>query len=397
MASSLNHRLHTSPAQAGGDFKKQITQIIFLFSVFCFPFSFCYAQPSKYVRVSVIENAESLNLKAGGSYEITDSSGGVLSKGKNLKITVVAHKEGILIAGRDFRTNKLLIKTDDPDIFIINGRKFRGSLQFIIDKNGKLSVVNHIDLEDYVQGILYHEASHYWPMEALKAQAIVSRTYAVYQMQENKSKDYDLTSDIYSQVYGGKTSERYRTNKAVQETRGIVLTYKDKILPTFFHATCGGHTQDASKLWNIDMPPLKGVTCDFCKESPHFSWHYVLSLNEIKEKLIKAGYKIDELRSIEILGKDSSNRNTDLKIVSPLGDIKISAKDFRNLIGPNIIRSTNFKVNIISKDAIFEGFGWGHGVGLCQWGAYFMAKQGYTAEQILRYYYPESDVKTLGF
>jgi stage II sporulation protein D len=355
------------------------------------------AQPAKYVRVSVLENVESLNLKASGFYEITDSSGGVLSKGKNLKTTVVTHKEGILIAGRDFRTNKLLIKTDDPDIFIINGRKFRGSLQFIRDKNAKLSVVNHIDLEDYVQGILYHEASHYWPMEALKAQAIVSRTYAVYQMQENKSKDYDLTSDIYSQVYGGKTSERYRTNKAVKDTRGIVLTYKDKIFPTFFHATCGGHTQDASKLWNIDMPPLKGLICDFCKESPHFSWHYVLSLNEIKEKLIKAGYKIDELRSIEILGKDSSNRNTDLKLVSPLGDIKISAKDFRNAIGPNIIRSTNFKVNTISKDAIFEGFGWGHGVGLCQWGAYFMAKQGYTVEQILRYYYPESDVKTLGF
>jgi stage II sporulation protein D len=389
MASSLNHRLHR--------LKKQITQIFFLvFGLWSLVFGQS-AQPAKYVRVSVLENVESLNLKASGSYEITDSSGSVLHKGKSLKTTVVSYKDGFLIAGKNFKTNKVLIKTDDPDIFIINGRKFRGSLQFIRDKNARLSVVNHIDLEDYVQGILYHEASHYWPMEALKAQAIVSRTYAVYQIRENKSRDYDLTSDIYSQVYGGKTSERYRTNKAVKDTRGIVLTYKDKIFPTFFHATCGGHTQDASKLWNINMPPLKGLICDFCKESPHFSWHYVLSLNEIKEKLIKAGYKIDDLRTIEILGKDSSNRNTDLKLVSPKGDIKISAKDFRNLIGPNIIRSTNFKVNIISKDAIFEGFGWGHGVGLCQWGAYFMAKQGYTVEQILRYYYPESDVKTLGF
>ena len=229
MAPSLNHRLHR--------LKKQITQIIFLVSgVWCLA-SFCYAQPSKYVRVSVIENAESLNLKASGSYEITDSSGSVLSKGKSLKTTVVSYKDGFLIAGKNFKTNKVLIKTDGPDIFIINGRKFRGSLQFIIDKNAKLSVVNHIDLEDYVQGILYHEASHYWPMVALKSQAIVSRTYAVYQMQENKSKDYDLTSDIYSQVYGGKTSERYRTNKAVKDTRGIVLTYKDNIFPTFFHAT----------------------------------------------------------------------------------------------------------------------------------------------------------------
>jgi stage II sporulation protein D len=370
--------------------------VVLIFDIYILHFN-SYAQPSKYVRVSVIENVESLNLKASGSYEIIDSSGSVLSKGKNLKTTVVSHKEGILIAGRDFRINKVLIKINEPDIFIINGRKFRGNLEFIRDKNAKLSVVSHIDLEDYVKGILYHETSHYWPMEALKAQAIASRTYAVYQMQENKSKDYDLTSDIRFQVYGGKTSERYRTNKAVKDTRGIILTYKDKIFPAFFHATCGGHTQDASRLWDIDMPPLRGVTCNFCKESPHFSWHYVLALNEIKEKLIKAGYKIDALRSIEISGKDSFNRNTDLKLISSLGDIKISAKDFRNLIGSNIIRSTNFKVNIISKDAIFEGFGWGHGVGLCQWGAYFMAKQGYTAKQILRYYYPESDVKTLGF
>lgn len=352
-----------------------------------------YAQPSKYVRVSVVEGNRSLNLKVSGFYKITDSGGNILSKGKNLKTTVVAYKEGILIAGNNFRTKRVLIKTDGAGIFIINERKFKGNLEFIVGKESRLSAVNHIDLEDYVKGILYHEASHYWPMEALKAQAIVSRTYAVYQMQENKSRDYDVTSDIYSQVYGGKTSERYRTNEAVEQTRGLILTYKGKVFPTFFHATCGGHTQDASRLWNIDIAPLKGVACGFCKESPHFNWHYVLSLNEIKEKLTRAGYKINTLRDIKISGKDSSHRIINLKFVSPAGDIKISAKDFRNIIGPNIIRSTNFKVDVVDQDVVFTtGFGWGHGAGLCQWGAYFMAKQGYPAEKILKFYYPGSEL-----
>jgi len=350
------------------------------------------------VRVAIIQDVRYLSLKVSGYYEITDSSGkNILSRGKNLKTTVTSYKDGILIGGKTFNTDKVLISTNDLDVIIINGRTFRGNIQFIKNKNNKLAVINHIDLEDYIKGILYHEVSHYWPVEALKAQAIVCRTYAVYQMQENKSKDYDVTSDIYSQVYGGRTSERDRTNRAVDETCGLILTYKDKAFPTYFHATCAGHTEDASLLWDINIVPLKGVVCNFCKESPHFNWHYVLSLLEIKDKLIKAGYKISDINNIVILGKDNSGRITELKIISANRDLKILAKDFRNIIGPNIIRSTNFNVNIIDHDAVFVGFGWGHGVGLCQWGAYFMAKQGYNATQILKYYYPGTDVKTIGF
>ncbi len=358
----------------------------------------CHGQSSNYIRVAIIQNAETLSLKVNGSYEITDSKDEkVLSRGNNLKTTVTTYRGGILIGGRFFDTYKVSIKVNDPDIIMINGRKFRGNIQLIINNDANLLVVNNIDIEDYIKGILYHEASHYWPMEALKAQAIVCRTYAVYQCQENKSKSYDVTSDIYSQVYGGRTSERYRTNKAVDETKGEIITYKDKAFPAYYHATCGGHTEDVSLLWNIDIAPLKGVSCDFCKDSPHFNWHYVLTLKEVKDKLANAGYKVSDIKDIVILDKDKSGRIKNLNIVSAKKDLKISAKDFRNIIGPNIIRSTNFNVNVVDHDVVFEGVGWGHGVGLCQWGAYFMAKQGYTAEQILKYYYPKTDVKTIRF
>jgi len=97
------------------------------------------------------------------------------------------------------------------------------------------------------------------------------------------------------------------------------------------------------------------------------------------------------------MARDGSGRVTDLKIKTAKNESKIPAKDFRNIIGPNIIRSANFSVNLVHDDVVFEGLGWGHGVGLCQWGAYFMAKRGFSAMQILEYYYPEANLETIGF
>jgi len=145
------------------------------------------------------------------------------------------------------------------------------------------------------------------------------------------------------------------------------------------------------------MPPLKGVVCNFCKDSPHLRWHQVLSFKTIEEKLAASDYRIKKIRGFRTEGKDESGRITRLKIIGENKTVEMPAKDFRSIIGPNIIRSTNFSLQIIGPDVIFEGLGWGHGVGLCQWGAYFMAKQGYNYEEILKYYYPQTDVKALGF
>ncbi|HTZ11862.1 MAG TPA: SpoIID/LytB domain-containing protein [Candidatus Margulisiibacteriota bacterium] len=359
----------------------------------------CILQPvfaDNYARVAIIQNANSLSLKILGEFIISDISGkNTFYKGRGLRSTVTTFPGGISLAGRSFKEDKLLIKSWDPDTVIINGNTFRGDVSLIRDNKGNLTAVNKIALEDYIRGILYNEASHYWPMEALKAQAIVSRTYAVYQMQENAGRDFDLTNDTYSQVYGGSASERFRTDKAVEETKGLILTYQGKAIPAYFHATCAGHTEDASLVWKTDLPPLKGVPCDFCKESPHYNWHYVIFIGELRELLKKAGYDLGMIKQIQILGNDNSGRVTDLNIVSERNEFKIASKDLRNIVGANLLRSTRFTVTIEGDDAIFEGTGWGHGVGLCQWGAYFMSKQGWEAKKILQYYYPGTDVKAL--
>ncbi len=349
----------------------------------------------KYIRVAVIQDSQYLRLAVNGIYRIIDSgSGKILSRGKNLKSTVVSSKEGILLAGKNYRADKILIEADDPESISLNNRKFRGNVQIIKKSNLHLLAVNFINLEDYVKGILYNEISHYWPQEAIKAQAVVSRTFAIYLIQQNRNKDYDATNDIYSQVYGGRASERSRTNKAVDDTKGEVIFYQKKIFPAFFHATCAGRTEDVSELWNIDVPPLKGVVCGFCQESPHFHWHYVMTTKQIEEAMVKNGYKnCRQIEDIQILERDPSGRIRYLKIILPQETIKISAKDFRSIIGPNLIRSTNFKVEIAEKDAVFEGLGWGHGVGMCQWGAYFMAKSGKDYRQIIQYYFPGTQIR----
>ncbi len=357
--------------------------------------AFC-GEASPEVRVAVMQDVSSFRLKVNGFYRVETPADKANSwRGKGLNTTVTVSKEGILLGNAKSRPADLFIKPDKPGTLSVNNRVFLGSIRLIKKDNGRLSIINHVGLEDYVKGILYHEASHYWPMPALEAQAIACRTYAVYQARESRGKEFDLTGDTYSQVYGGRTSERYRTNIAVRDTAGKILTWQGEVFPAYYHATCGGHTEDASLVWNTNIPVLRGLSCNFCKDSPHFQWHYCLSADEAAEKLSSAGFKLEGIREIKILGRDDSGRVTGLELVSDQRTVRIPAKDFRIIIGSSLIRSTNFNVSASDGDFIFEGLGWGHGVGLCQWGAYFMAKDGKSAEEILSYYYPGAEITSL--
>ncbi|MDP3142823.1 MAG: SpoIID/LytB domain-containing protein, partial [Candidatus Omnitrophota bacterium] len=253
-----------------------------------------------YVRIAIIQDAASLKIAVHGPLEISAfNTGELLYKGKNLKTSIVLPiASGVKIKDMDFKIYGIRIAPDTSGNIYINGRRFRGEINIIRKENLKLLVINNLELEDYIKGILYHEVSHRWPLEIIKAQAVVARTFAVYQAQISRAKDFDLTADIYSQVYGGKTSETYRTSIAVNRTRGEILNYQDKIFPTFYHATCAGHTEDATELWDVNLAPLKGVACSFCAGSPHFKWRRDLSVSEAENKLVKAGFVLGGLEDI---------------------------------------------------------------------------------------------------
>lgn len=362
--------------------------LVITFAFLLFPFGLTSAFAHE-ARVRIMQDAVTLILTIKGGYKIEDAdTQKVLSQGKDLRATVTVAKNNILIGNTRSSSRRIYIRPADADALTINGRKFKGSIEFLKKDNASFSVINFIDLEEYIKGVLFHESSHYWPAEALKAQAIVCRSFALFQMQENTKSDYDVTSDIYSQMYGGSTSERYRTNRAVEETRDQVITYRGKIFPAYYHATCAGHTEDASALWNTDIPALKGVACGFCKGSPHYRWHLVLPENTLREKLAQSGYKFKKINAVSSAHKDVSGRIIELTISGGEKSLKLSGKDFRSSLGPNLIKSLQFEVSAAGSDFVFEGLGWGHGVGFCQWGAYFMAKEGRSCREILAHYYP---------
>ena len=351
-----------------------------------------YQDGPRNIRVRILRHLNSVKITLDSRYKIyTLKDNKLIKEGKSLYRAKVAAASGGLKIGKSLLNHEgIKIKTKKDGAIYIDKWRFRGEIGIFKDKNSKLVFVNYLDIEDYLYGVLRHEVSHRWPYEVLKAQAIAARTYALYQKEVMKDKAYDLTSDIYSQVYGGRRSEGYRTNKAVNFTKGKVLTYKGDIFPAYYHATCGGKTEDANNLWKTNLAPLKGVECKFCKRSKHFHWTRKIKLHDIE----KANLKLKGITSIKIESKNKAGRINDLIITHNAGVARIPGKDFRIAIGPNLLKSNNYEVAILGANAIFKGIGWGHGVGMCQWGAYYMAKNKYKAEEILQHYYPGTEIKT---
>lgn len=356
------------------------------------------ASDARIVRVLIMDDKDSVYLSIKDAYGIyAVNSGRVLMEGPRLATNICATKEGIMLGTKELKMGGIEIKAEGKAKIYIGGRIFRGDVDIVRKENGKLMVINHIALDDYLYGVLYHEVSHRWPMEALKAQAIVARTFALYQARQNKMQPFDLRNDIYSQVYGGSTSERWSTTMAVNVTKGKVLIYDGDLVPAYYHATCAGSTEDASNLWKVDLKPLKGgVACSYCAQSPHFKWTKEIPLWKIEEDLRKNGYKIGKIASIDILSKNSSGRVDKMEIKDDAGvSVVLTGKDFRQIVGPNELRSTKFETSIKCGSLIVYGHGWGHGVGMCQWGAFGMASQGKKVAEILAYYYPGSEIATI--
>ncbi|MFA5499782.1 MAG: SpoIID/LytB domain-containing protein [Candidatus Omnitrophota bacterium] len=360
------------------------------------------AQPVKkttnpILRVLVLDNKESVLLAIKGGYRIySTTSDKLLTGGYILHTIVSASDQGIMFGQRDLKFSKIRVVVPESSYVYIDGRAFRGSVDIIRKENMKLMVINRVPLEEYLYGVLYNEVSHRWPIEAIKAQAVTARTFALHQARQNKLQDYDLTNDIYSQVYSGAASERWSTTRAVKMTSGQILTCKGDIFPAYYHATCGGHTEDASNLWNIDLPCLKGVECGYCKESPHYKWTKTMTLADVEKKLNGGGYKLGKIKDISIVSKNNSGRIDKIEIKDEAGvSYIVTAKDFRHIIGPNEVRSTNFDVSINGDKLTLKGIGWGHGVGMCQWGAKGLSEKGKTCKEILDFYYPGAQITTI--
>lgn len=376
---------------------KRLKIWLVLFLGLCLPVFNLEAGPEPTLRVAVVVSAPRIKTAVHSPYQILDLATNQSLRQEGFLWTTILSpgQDGIILGKTALKTYGFRIQPRKNGAIYLNGRQFNGVVDIIQKPDKTLLAINRLDREDYVAGVLYNEVAPWWPMEALKAQAIVARAYGLYQAKVNAKKEYDFVCGSYSQAFGRRATEKGRIARAVKLTENQVLTYKDKLFLAFYHAACAGHTTNAASLWKINLPPLAGRECQFCQRSPYSRWQARLSLRQIEQALNKAGVKVGEIKSVRIVDRDISGRITDLEIISASGSTRINANRFRLAVGPNLIKSANFQLKMNKKAISFQGRGFGHGVGMCQWGAFFMARRAFSAEQILGYYYPQARIKNI--
>ncbi len=273
----------------------------------------------------------------------------------------------------------------------VGQKRFAGKLNlFVLDS--EILVVNVLGIEKYLNSVVGSEMPTKWPIEALKAQAIASRTYALKQKGNNL---FDIDSTQKNQVYNGLESRTYKTIRAVKSTRSLVLTYKNKLINALFHSSSGGMTENSQDVWKNKYPYLSSVK-DFDKNNPKFRWKKIFSNNELTNLFPKIG----GLRDIEILDITKTGRVKNVKLIGAYGSDQISGVVLRKRLGlnSNFVRFKFFEEELNNntpqkKGLIVFGQGTGHGVGMSQWGAKYLASRGQKAERILKHFYKGVQIK----
>lgn len=264
---------------------------------------------------------------------------------------------------------------------LVNGTHYPGNIEVLKGKDS-LYLINELPLEEYVKSVVSAEVGKNWDMEALKVQAVISRTYAIYQMKKNgMNGNYDLTSSVLHQVYKGSFADA-RISYAVMNTEGEVLTYDGHLIEAFYHSTSGGITEDPEEVFGKSVPYLKPVESN-CEISPYWIWERRIPAEELQKAL-----NVKEIRDIQIKSHTTTQRAKTVDVFHSEGLLNVKTTDLRKMLGWNRLPSTNFTLRRDNGNYVFDGKGYGHGVGLCQWSALQMSREGMTYKQILEYFYP---------
>ncbi len=348
----------------------------------------------EFVDILLAQNVSQITIETSSPYEVLDSNQRPLFKGKNIVATPIrATGMGIQMGSQLFKDTPITIQAEGGSIRV-GKQVYRHSVKIWRESARAISVVNEINVEDYLKGVLPWEANPSWPAEALKAQAVASRTFAIFKSIQHQDEKSSLSKDILSQVYKGKSLENPKTDQAIEATRGEILTYNGKIFPAYFHSTCGGHTTRADYVWPVQKhPAMHGVSCNFCWQSKHYRWRAEYSRTEIETALKKRGIRVTGITKIVPSEIDSSGRTHQFMIYHKQGKTKVNANEMRIWLGPMRFKSTLLQpIQRRGIKFIFQGKGWGHGVGLCQYGMKGLSDLGYSYRQILDYYYPGSEI-----
>ena len=403
------------------------------------------------------EESNNININYGYNTKIINPSG---------KRVQVVDKKGNIIFMYD-SSDEIYFAGKHNNIPLVNveGIDYRGGITAKRLFNSDMTIINKLPLEEYLYGVIPSEVFASWPMEALKAQAVAARGFAVTNLNKYKKFNFNLCTTTYSQVYKGYSGEHPNTNKAVDETKDLVITYDGKLIEPYYHSNSGGHTEDSENVWTNPLPYIRGVKDDFSLDAPYSTWSASFTKEEIKECLasnnIFIGDILDMKASVSNNGRvlslaiygtkgqetlekersrlvfglrsnqftvnssnaesidNSSDGYTELVVLSGIDPkpraINLEGKYIINNNGIHEIKNMGeiliydgrqYK-NINKKEAtrgsirrpsspnefIFDGKGYGHGLGMSQYGAKKMAELGYKYDEILKHYYTGVEVE----
>lgn len=349
------------------------------------------AQAALELRVAIEENVPSVKVGSSVDAVVRDAaSGQVLGNIQGMN-GFEAQRGGRGIALDKWTGNSLSIEPKDPNgVVWIGSRWYRGKAVLVPTGSG-LTAVNRVDLEQYLYSVLGGEMNGNWNQEALKAQAVAARSYALYRRNRDGNGVFDLCDTAQCQVYRGVQDESAGTQAAVNATAGQVLTYKGKIIEALFHSSSGGATENVEDVWGSYVPYLRAVT-DYDETAPVFQWSKTYSQNELSNLISGVG----QVRDVQPVGQPTAGgRYRKMRIVGDRGQRDISTEDLRDALS---LRSSKF--TIVSQfdqtksnnkqratSFVVQGRGFGHGLGMSQYGALGLANRGLNYQQIVLHYY----------
>ena len=392
-----------------------------IFCMFCICF-FCLGNveaakiKAEPVLKVFIGNASSTSVALNGEFAVYADGKKLSLKDKiGNAVTIRLQGKSFIVQGNEVKALSIELRpvTVNTTVSVV-GKKYRGGLLFK-SSGGTMQIINTVGLEDYLRGVVPKEMSESWPAEALKAQAVAARTFALYTKDEEKHEGYDLCSTTHCQAYGGIGSEAAAVNAAVDATRGEVMLHDGQIIYAAFHSDSGGYTANSEEVWGGSQAYLRSVKDD-TTGAPHNKWQEIYTVGEVEALLRDNGYYIGTLKEVSLTplkmgkGKTSdryeSGRVRSVRFNGSKGTVSLTGNTMRNVFD---LSSTLFDVHSSTEQKwgqvhsfgkkkneklVFEGHGWGHGLGMSQWGAKIMsAKNDY--KKILHHFYSDVVLKKM--
>lgn len=353
------------------------------------------AQAALELRVAIEDNIPQVQIGTSTAAVLRDDSGRVVGRLDPLQGSLAQSSQGQVIFGNTKASALWVEPSANGLVWIGNetsGRWFRGKARLVPSPKG-LIAVNHVDMESYLYSVVASEMPPSWPQESLKAQAVAARSYVLKQRDRTANTVYDIGDDTRWQVYKGVEAETNTTQAAVKATSGQVMTYQGNIIEAVFHSASGGHTENSEDVWTQKVPYLRAVA-DYDQSAPVYSWSESFSPDTLGQKL-----GVGRVLRLSVVESSPQGRIRRIKVEGESNQRVMTGEQMRNALG---LRSSLFKITpqkvITQPDAAgksiaapqsfqIEGRGFGHGLGMSQYGAQALATQGWTYGQILTHYY----------